>query len=137
LRLVETALHPFEVDADRAERFTITGDNIHVPSKTALSLAIALHELATNAVKYGAFSIDSGKIEINWTEMTDSRGSRLVLRWRELDGPPVRPPARKGFGSWVLERGLAHELGGEVTLDYLVQGVSCSIDIPAPAKANE
>ena len=56
-----------------------------------------------------------------------------MLRWRERDGPPVTPPTRKGFGSWVIERGLAHELGAKVTLDYLSLGLACTIDIPAPA----
>ena len=134
--LVDIALHPFEAVAGGAERFTITGDNVHVPSKTVLSLAIALHELATNAVKYGAFSNDAGKIEIDWRVSERPRGNRLVLRWRERDGPPVAPPTRRGFGSWVLERGLAHELGGVVTLDYHEQGVACTIDIPAPTEAN-
>ncbi|MDT9601070.1 HWE histidine kinase domain-containing protein [Sphingosinicella rhizophila] len=135
--LVDTALHPFEGIAGREERFTIVGDNMHLPPKTALSLAIAFHELATNAVKYGAFSNDAGKIEIDWTVVREVAGDRLVLRWRERDGPPVMPPTRKGFGSWVIERGLAHELGAKVTLDYLNLGLACTIDIPAPAGADE
>jgi PAS domain S-box-containing protein len=134
--LVDTALHPFEVVAGRAERFTIVGDNIHVSPRTALSLAIALHELATNAVKYGAFSNDAGKIAIDWT-MSSGAEDRLVLRWRERDGPPVSAPMHKGFGSWVIERGLAHELGGQVTLEYLSHGVACTIDIPLPTQASE
>ncbi|TPG42604.1 PAS domain-containing protein [Sphingomonas koreensis] len=130
--LVDTALHPFEVVAGRDERFTIVGENVHLPPKTTLSLAIAFHELATNAVKYGAFSNDAGKIAIDWTVTPGAAGNRLVLRWRERDGPPVTPPTHKGFGSWVIERGLAHELGGTVTLDYLRHGVVCMIDILAP-----
>ncbi len=102
--------------------------------KITLSLAIALHELATNAVKYGAFSNDAGRIAIDWTVIPGPAGNRLVLRWRERDGPTVIPPTRKGFGSWVIERGLAHELGGKVTLDYPSNGVACTIDIPAPAE---
>ncbi|WP_174274873.1 HWE histidine kinase domain-containing protein [Sphingomonas bacterium] len=134
--LVDTALHPFEVVAGHGERFTIVGDNVHLSPKTALSVAIALHELATNAVKYGAFSNDAGKIAIDWT-VSSAVEDRLVLRWRERDGPPVTPPTHKGFGSWVIERGLAHELGGKVTLEYLSHGVACTIDIPVPTEANE
>jgi two-component sensor histidine kinase len=130
--LVETALRPFKVVAGRAERFTIAGDNVHLPPNTTLSLAIALHELATNAVKYGAFSNDTGQIAIDWTIAAKPEGDRLVLSWRERDGPPVIAPTHKGFGSWVIQRGLAHELGGKVTLDYLSDGVACTIDIPAP-----
>jgi len=132
--LVSTALHPFEVVAGHAQRFTIAGENLHLSPKTTLSLAIALHELATNAVKYGAFSNDAGKIDISWALEPESGKDRLVLRWRERGGPPVLAPARRGFGSWVLERGLAHELGGRVSLAYDPNGVSCVIDIPAPVE---
>lgn len=130
--LVATALHPFEAIAGSAERFSITGENMLLSPKTALALAIAFHELATNAVKYGAFSNTAGKIEIDWTVVSKAAGKRLLLHWRELKGPPVTPPARRGFGSWVLERGLAHELCGEVTLEFLSCGVACLIDIPVP-----
>jgi two-component sensor histidine kinase len=134
--LVDTALHPFKVVTGRTERFTIVGDNVHLSPKTALSVAIALHELATNAVKYGAFSNDAGKIAIDWT-MSSTAKDRLVLQWRESDGPPVTPPTHKGFGSWVIERGLAHELGGAVTLDYLPAGVTCTIEIPVSTETEE
>ena len=133
--LVDIALQPFEVVAGRAERFTIRGDNVQLPPNTTLSLAIALHERATTADKYGAFPNDAGTIAIDWTVAPDADGGRLVLRWRERDGPPVRPPTHKGFGSWVIERGLGHELGGRVSLDYLPGGVACTIDIPSPARA--
>ena len=130
--LVDTALEPFEVVAGRDERFTIRGENVQLPPRTSLSLAIALHELATNAVKYGAFSNEVGTIAIDWAATRGERGERLVLRWVERGGPPVTPPTHKGFGSWVIERGLAHELGGRVSIDYLPGGVACTIDIPAP-----
>jgi PAS domain S-box-containing protein len=135
--LVETALHPFEVVAGHAERFTITGDYVHLPPKATLSLAIALNELATNAVKYGAFSNDVGKIDIEWSIVTKGAEQRLVLQWRERDGPPVTPPTRKGFGLWVIERGLPHELGGNVRLEFLPRGLSCTIDIAVPTEVNE
>lgn len=130
--LVDIALQPFEVIAGRPERFKVLGDNVRLSPKTTLSLAIAIHELATNAVKYGAFSNDAGTIAIEWMIVPEAAGDRLVLQWRERDGPTVTPPSRRGFGSWVMERGLAHELGGRVTLDYQSHGVACTIDIPAP-----
>jgi PAS domain S-box-containing protein len=133
--LVDIALQPFEVVAGRDERFTIRGDNLQLPPRVTLSLAIALHELATNAVKYGAFSNDAGTIEIDWAVTSGDAGDRLLLRWVEHGGPPVTPPTHKGFGSWVIERGLAHELGGRVSLDYHPDGVACRIDIPAPEDA--
>ena len=130
--LIDTALHPFEVIAGQPERFKVVGDNVRLSPKTTLSLAIAIHELATNAVEYGAFSNDAGTVEIEWTLVAEPTGDRLVLRWQERDGPTVTPPSHRGFGSWVIERGLAHELGGRVTLDYHSHGVACTIDIPAP-----
>lgn len=130
--LVDIALQPFEVISGRPERFTVVGDNVQLSPKTTLSLAIAIHELATNAVKYGAFSNDTGTIAIDWTMVPDAAADRLMLRWRERDGPTVTPPSRKGFGSWVMERGLGHELGAHVSLDYSSDGLACTIDIPAP-----
>jgi PAS domain S-box-containing protein len=129
--LVDVALHPFEVIAERGERFTVTGENIHLPPNITLSLAIGLHELATNALKYGAFSNELGTIAIDWSVVRNGTGDRLVLHWRESGGPPVSKPTGKGFGSWVLERGLAHELNGQVTTDYSPEGLVCTIDMPA------
>ena len=134
--LVVMALHPFEVVDGREQRSAIAGENLRIAPRVVLALAITLHELATNAVKYGALSDEVGTIAIDWTVAPEAAGNRLVLQWRERDGPPVTPPTRKGFGSWVIERGLAHELGGKVTLDYPVDGVTCTIDIPLPAESD-
>jgi len=130
--VVDAALEPFGVANGRSERFEVTGENIRFPPKAALALGIAFHELATNAVKYGAFSGDTGCVRIAWTIEPASEGNRLILTWREENGPRVTPPTRKGFGSRVIERGLAHELGGTTQLDYRPQGVVCTINIPAP-----
>lgn len=119
--LIDTALKPFVVSGE-AGRIAIDGPYIRLSPKATLALGIAFHELATNAVKYGAFSNDVGKIRITWTTETQPAGERLLLTWRETDGPVVVPPARKGFGSQVIERGLAHELEGKVTLAYLPGG---------------
>lgn len=125
-------LEPFGVADGHAERFTIEGDNIRLSPKAALALGIAIHELATNAVKYGAFSNKAGTISIAWTLEHEPDGRRLCLHWRETNGPPVTPPSRKGFGSRVLEQGLPHELDGKVDLAYPPDGVVCTIDMPAP-----
>lgn len=135
LDLVNEALEPFGVANGRAERFSITGSNVRLPPKAILAMGIALHELATNAVKYGAFSNDAGSILIAWAIEPRSEGERLVLRWQEKNGPPVLRPSRRGFGSQVLERGLGHELEGEVHLDYQPNGMVCTINIPAPRGA--
>ena len=130
--LINESLEPFGVANGRTERFQVTGKNIRIPPNATLALGIAFHELATNAVKYGAFSNESGSILIAWTIEPTPQGNRLILRWQEKNGPPVKPPSRRGFGSRVIERGLAHELGGTVHLDYRADGVVCTINIPAP-----
>ena len=116
----------------RADRIAIMGENIRFPPKSALALGIAFNELATNAVKYGALSNAAGSILIEWAMETTSAGQQLLLNWKEKDGPPVAPPAHKGFGSRVIERGLAHELEGTIHLDYKPDGLVCTMDIPLP-----
>jgi len=130
--LVSDALAPFSVTEGRAERFTIEGENIRLAPKAVLALGIAFNELATNAVKYGAFSNESGTISIKWVLKQRPEGRWLCLHWRENGGPPVTPPTRKGFGSRVIEQGLTHELEGKVKLDYSPDGIVCTIDVPAP-----
>ena len=132
LDVVNDALEPFLTAAGRAKRLVITGKNVRFPPKEALALGIAFNELGTNAVKYGAFANETGSIHVSWTIDPRPDGRRLLLRWQEKDGPPVTSPSRKGFGSRVLERGLAHELAGTVQLDYRSDGVVCTMDIPAP-----
>ena len=133
--LVDNALEPFGVAGGRAERFVVTGENVRLPPKATLTLAIAFHELATNAVKYGAFSNEAGSILIGWSIAPAPTGKRLILCWREKDGPPVTPPSRKGFGSRVIEEGLAHELQGTAHLEFAADGVVCTINVPAPHAA--
>ena len=130
--MVNDAVEPFVTPEGRAERFSITGENIRFPPKEALALGIAFNELGTNAVKYGAFANEMGSILVSWTIEPRPDGNRLLLRWQEKDGPTVAPPSRRGFGSRVLERGLAHELAGTVQLDYRSDGVVCTMNIPAP-----
>lgn len=112
------------------ERFVLQGFPIHLEPQRALALGMALHELCTNAMKYGALSVDEGRVNIRWTR--DVQGGRdcLVLRWEEQGGPPVVAPARRGFGSRLIERGLRHDLGGHVSLDFLPTGVVCQITAP-------
>lgn len=129
--LVKAALEPFGIGNGPSEHFIIRGGNIRVSPKVALALGIAFHELATNAVKYGAFSNKAGSVQISWTIEPSPEGDRLHLRWQEKDGPPVAPPSRKGFGSRVIERGLAHELEGTVDLDYRTAGIVCTINFLA------
>jgi PAS domain S-box-containing protein len=113
----------------RPDRIAIRGPDLALTPKTAVSLAMALHELATNAMKYGALSNDEGTITIRWSIAE----SRLHLEWREAGGPPVVPPSGRGFGSRMIERGLAAELAGKVTIDFPPTGLVCTVDAPLPA----
>lgn len=137
LDLIKEALEPFGAANGKSERFVITGANIRVSPRVALALGIAFHELATNAAKYGAFSDKAGSVLISWTIEPSPEGNRLILRWEEKGGPSVTPPTRKGFGSRVIERGLALELDGMVDLDYRKSGVICTINFPAPNGVND
>ncbi|SFI84254.1 PAS domain-containing protein [Caulobacter sp. UNC279MFTsu5.1] len=110
------------------ERFALIGRPVRLSPRMALSLSMALHELATNAVKYGALSTPPGQVRIAWSVVPGSVQSRLVLTWTETGGPPVAPPTRRGFGSRLIERGLAAELSGEAHIDFRPDGVVCRIE---------
>ncbi len=93
---------------------------------------MALHELATNAAKYGALSTEDGEVEIAWQLVGEGKDRRLSLRWTESGGPPVSAPTREGFGSRLVQRVLAAELSGKVDVVYEPSGVVCMIDAPMP-----
>jgi len=95
--------------------------------KSALSLSLALHELGTNAAKFGAFSSSKGRVSVSWS-LPDTGG--IALTWRESGGPLVSPPSRRGFGSSLIERALAMETGGRATIGYASAGVICEIFLP-------
>jgi PAS domain S-box-containing protein len=130
--LVCEVLAPFRADRGRAQRVMVEGDNVRLSPKAALALGMAFNELAANAVKYGALSSDTGTVSIDWTMEEQPDGRWLCLHWREAGGPPVTMPKRKGFGSRLIEQGLAHELEGKIKLDYRPEGVVCTIFVPAP-----
>jgi two-component sensor histidine kinase/integral membrane sensor domain MASE1 len=129
--IVDGAIQPF--DAGR-ERFRVSGPSAWLEPQAALALAMALHELGTNAAKYGALSAPAGQVTLAWTvERNGDDGLDLELSWREAKGPKVTPPTRKGFGSRLLERGLAAELGGTVAVDYRPAGLVCTMTAKLPA----
>jgi len=113
---------------DRPDRVRVDGPSVTVSPKLALSLSLALHELLTNALKYGALSSDGGRVDLTWRTVGEPPDRRLRITWREVGGPPVLPPQRKGFGSRLIERALAIEIGGPVVLDFAPDGVVCDID---------
>lgn len=112
-------------------RFTVTGDqDVKLKPKAAVALGMAVHELATNALKYGALSVPDGHVALHLHLQGREPDRRLIIEWIESGGPEVAPPARKGFGSRLLERGLAGELAGRVRLDYHPAGLSCRMELP-------
>ena len=128
--VVGAALEPFVVAEHRVDRLVIKGITTRLAPRVTLMLSIALHELATNAVKYGAFSNEVGSIAIDWDIEPSPTGDRLMIRWQEQGGPPVTAPSQNGFGSTLIERGLPYELNATVDLKYTSSGVVCTTSIP-------
>jgi len=114
------------------QRVVSSGPEVKLPPRMALSLALAINELGTNALKYGALSVEAGAIAITWQVEDRPTGPALVWAWREGGGPPVTAPSRRGFGRFLIERVLATDFGGTVSLQYLPEGVTCTLTAPLP-----
>jgi two-component sensor histidine kinase len=128
VEVVANALKPYGSSGE--SRFHIQGPHVRVTPRMSLALAMALHELATNAVKYGALSNKTGSIEVSWELHNGVVPPRLTLHWTEAGGPPVVAPRRRGFGSRLIERTLAHDLNGQVEIAFPPTGVVCTVDAP-------
>jgi two-component sensor histidine kinase len=126
--MVERAVHAF--DKMKPGRISVSGADAEVPASRALLAAMALHELGTNAVKYGALSDDEGRVTVEWDMVEEGGRNRLQLRWREQGGPQVEPPTRTGFGTRMLERALRGQ-GGSAAIEFRPEGVCCTLDLPA------
>ncbi|MGH8162020.1 MAG: PAS domain-containing protein, partial [Gammaproteobacteria bacterium] len=129
--LLAQELAPFS-DGEN-DRLLITGDDVDLHTNTAFALGMAFHELATNAVKFGALSNPEGRIHVV-TELVHGEPPRFKLAWTETGGPKVEKPERRGFGSRLISGGLAYELGGKVSTDYRPEGLVCTMDIPLTEK---
>lgn len=116
-----------------AERISLEGPDVWLGPTQALALAMAAHELATNAVKYGALSTPQGRIAVRWSLDHSAPTPRLDLRWSERGGPRVSGSRRDGFGSKLIQTSLARELGGRAAIDFRPEGVECRISAPLPA----
>jgi PAS domain S-box-containing protein len=125
--IVRETLEPYGVGSGRI-RFD--GPGIRLTPSAAVTLSMALHELATNAAKYGALSEPGGRIEVDWSLDRSAPRAWLNIVWAERDGPKVTQPGRRGFGSRLLERGVAGELDGEVALDFERDGLQCRMRLP-------
>lgn len=121
--LIEAQIGPF---ADR-RRFDLDGPDIRLSSRAAQNLGMAIHELCTNAIKYGALSVPDGRVMVSWR----IDGDALALTWQESGGPPVTPPTRKGFGRVVAEQVLAKTLNATISTDFAPKGLIWSLRLPA------
>ena len=118
------------------DRVEVEGPALRLGPTTAVTLAIALHELCTNAIKYGALSVESGTVTIGW-EILKGMQPRLHFRWTESGGPPVAAPDSRGFGSRLIERALANEMKGKARLEFRPEGVVLTVDAPLPSNMAE
>jgi two-component sensor histidine kinase len=125
--VVEEALLPHRTGSGR---FCISGPDVTVGSQQALSLSLAIHELATNAIKYGALSCETGQVTITWADADPGGKANFKFTWEEAGGPAVVDPGRRGFGSKLLTQIFAGDFGGNVTLSYDVTGFKCQLLAP-------
>ncbi|MEZ0171601.1 sensor histidine kinase [Microvirga sp. TS319] len=129
--LIEQELAPYKREAD--ERVVLSGPKVNLPPRYVINLGLVLHELVTNAAKYGALSIPAGRLELSWAVVeSEDRPAHLRIRWSETGGPPVQPPKRQGFGSRLIRRSIESELNGTMVLTFGPTGVSYDISIPLP-----
>ena len=123
--LMRAELAPYMHEKD--SRLQIEGPDVNLAPNEALSLGLVIHELATNAAKYGALSADDGRVNISWTLVSQDMAE---IVWREEGGPPVKPPSRRGFGLDLIEKIAGRELGSAVDMQFLPSGVRCVIRVP-------
>jgi two-component sensor histidine kinase len=125
--VIRTALSPY---GSVEHQFTISGPPLIVKSRQALALSLAIHELATNALKYGALRASEGRVSITWKSDADTSEPQFVFVWQEFGGPPVTEPSRVGFGSRLISRVLKDDFSGSVELSYSSSGLVCCLTAP-------
>ncbi len=135
--VIAAALEPFPTD-----RIDVSGPELVIGPRRALAMALAVNELGTNSLKYGALSADGGRVGIAWELQRGDGTPMLLWRWQERGGPPVAEPSRRGFGRFLLERVLAADFRGTVRIDFSPEGVACVMHAPwasleEPGKAEE
>jgi two-component sensor histidine kinase len=124
--IMEKELRPY--NDVRGQRITLTGPAVELPSEAAVPIGMAIHELTTNAAKYGALSVSRGKVAVSWETEPAEEGTRLRLVWEESGGPEVSTPTRQGFGSRLLHRVLATQLNAKVDMDFRPEGLRVALD---------
>lgn len=119
--IVDAALAPYDAEPSR---FEVEGEDVHLSPRAALAVAMALHELCTNAIKYGALSIAGGRVALTWR----NKAGHFHMTWREHGGPQVEGPARRGFGTRVIEANFRNQLAGSATVSFAPTGVVWSFE---------
>lgn len=122
-------------DSGNEGRIILSGPPVDLPSQHAVTLGMAVHELTTNAARYGALSTPGGKVHVTWSVTIAADGRRLDIDWVESDGPRVAAPTRKGFGSRLLDTVLPGQLQAKASVDYRPRGVRVACSMPLPAEA--
>ena len=129
--MLENELGPYRNGSDHC---VLDGPEVALPPRHVLALGMTVHELTTNAAKYGALSRETGRVSVTWRTLRGESGAEiLLLDWRETGGPPVSEPARRGFGTRLIAGGISRELDGEVVMDFDPAGLRCAIRVPLPA----
>ena len=119
--VIKRVLQPYVLS--NPERVKMFGPVVPLSPRLAVVLSMIVHEIATNAAKYGALSNEGGQIAVDWEVLELDGGRKLRMIWREAGGPPVVAPVQRGFGSRLIERSARDQLGGEATVDFLPRGV--------------
>lgn len=134
MTIVRKALWPH--GGPREDRFAIEGPQVRLSPQQAVAMSLVLHELTTNAIKYGALSVSGGHVSVTWNLAYSEQGERhLTVLWRESNGPPVSSPVRRGFGSRLIDRSFRQTFGGRARLIYEPEGVQCVLEVPLSAPA--
>jgi len=131
--VIARTLAPYMVDG-HSDRVHLSGPNVRLGPNAAVSLTMAFHELATNAAKYGALSVVGGRVQVDWSVDNPAEPAIVEIDWRESGGPPVSPPKRRGFGSRLVEKGLAREFDGQIELTFAREGLRCHMRLPLSRK---
>ncbi|MFH6785023.1 MULTISPECIES: sensor histidine kinase [Methylobacterium] len=135
--LLENELRPYAdgaMQSGSGGRIELDGPAVDLPSEVAVPIGMAIHELTTNAAKYGALSNRNGRVRIRWSVEPGADRPRLRFHWQESGGPPVAPPTRQGFGSRLLQRVLTTQVQAEVATDYAPGGLTLTMLAPLPAR---
>jgi two-component sensor histidine kinase len=121
--VLQAELEPY--DDGSGGRIELDGPPVPLAPRVAVALGMAAHELTTNAAKHGSLSVPDGRVRVRWQVSTNEDGTHLHLSGKETGGPTVRQPSRTGFGSRLLQQGIARDLDGETHLDFAVEGLGC------------